>query len=93
MTAHVSRVSSGDFPGGPVVKTSPFNAGSVGWIPGQPTCLFAKKPKHYAEVSSNKFNKDCKNGPHREKKRKESLIKNKKQLFWSWMVAMVGKIP
>ena len=25
---------SGDFPGGPVVKNLPSNAGDVGWIPG-----------------------------------------------------------
>ena len=24
-----------DFPGGPVVKTSPSNAGGAGWIPGR----------------------------------------------------------
>ena len=43
-----------DFPGGPVVKTSPSNVGSVGSIPGQgakiPTCLVAKKPKHRTEA-------------------------------------------
>ena len=37
-----------DFPGGPVVKTSPSNAGGAGSIPGQgaeiPTCLVTKKP-------------------------------------------------
>ena len=38
----------GDFPGGPVVKTSPSNAGGAGSIPGRgakidPTCLAAKK--------------------------------------------------
>ena len=41
--------SLGDFPGGPMVKTS--NAGSVGSIPGQgATCLLAKKPKHNTEA-------------------------------------------
>ena len=43
----------GGFPGGPVVKTSPFNAGAVGSIPGRggnPTCLLAGKPKHKAET-------------------------------------------
>ena len=42
--------TSWDFPGGPVVKTSPSKGGSVGSIPGQeakiPTCLEATKPKH-----------------------------------------------
>ena len=45
----------GDFPGGPVVKTSPSNAGGAGSIPGRgakidPTCLAAKKPKHKTEA-------------------------------------------
>ena len=39
-----------DFPGGPVVKTSPSNAGGEGSIPDWgteiPTYLAAKKPKH-----------------------------------------------
>ena len=42
-------MKSWDFPGGPVVKTSPSNAGGMGWIPG-PTCLVAKKPKHKTEA-------------------------------------------
>ena len=37
-----------DFPGGPVVKTPPSNAGDVGSIPGQgtktPTCRGATQP-------------------------------------------------
>ena len=52
---------SGDFPGSPVVKTSPSNAGS---IPGRedPTCLAAKKPKKHIKQKPfcNKFNKDFK---------------------------------
>ena len=40
----------GDFPGHPVVKTSPskaWGAGSVpGWAAKTPTWLTAKKPKH-----------------------------------------------
>ena len=31
----VYNIVSGDFPGGPVVKTSSSNAGGVGLIPGQ----------------------------------------------------------
>ena len=30
----VVNLEEGDFPGGPVIKTSPSNAGGVGWIPG-----------------------------------------------------------
>ena len=41
-------------PGGPVVKTSPSNAGGVSSIPDwgvkNPTCLRARKPKHKAEA-------------------------------------------
>ena len=60
MTAHLSRVSSGDVE--TILRTSlPVqwlrlhlsNAGSVGWIPGQLTCLLGKKPKHFAEVVTN----------------------------------------
>ena len=28
---------SWDFPGGPLVKNPPYNAGDAGWIPGQGT--------------------------------------------------------
>ena len=40
-----------DFPGGPVVKTSPANAGSASSIPGRgakiPDALWPKKPKKH----------------------------------------------
>ena len=42
----------GGFPGGPVVKTSPYNAGSTGLIPAweaktlNALCLVTKKPEH-----------------------------------------------
>ena len=42
-----------DFPGSPVVKTSPSNAGGAGSIPGlraKISCLEAKKPKHKPEA-------------------------------------------
>ena len=39
-----------DFPGGPVVKNLPFNAGDIGWIPGRgtkiPTRHRVTKPMH-----------------------------------------------
>ena len=45
----------GDFPGGPMVKTSPFYAEDAGSIPDQgtksPTCLTAKKTKQNPRVS------------------------------------------
>ena len=43
-----------DFPGGPVVKTSPSNAGGVGSIPDWgakiPHASGPKKPKHKTEA-------------------------------------------
>ena len=42
-----------DFPGGPVVKISPFSAEDVGLIPGQPTrphMPLGQKPKHKTEA-------------------------------------------
>ena len=41
-------------PDGPVVKTSPFNAGGAGLIPGRgaeiPHASWPKKPKHKTEA-------------------------------------------
>ena len=65
-----------DFPGGPVVKTSPSNAGDVGSIPSWgakiphaswPKNQNIKKQKQYC----NKFNKDFKNGPQQKKRKKK----------------------
>ena len=43
-----------DFPGGPVVETSPSNAGGAGSIPGRGAkishALRPKKPKHKTEA-------------------------------------------
>ena len=51
---YISKVNNRDFPGGPVVKTSPSNAGV--WVRSlvgelDPTCLTAKKPKHKTETT------------------------------------------
>ena len=35
MKKSLSKIEVWDFPGGPVVKASPSNAGGVGLIPGQ----------------------------------------------------------
>ena len=48
-------MKDGDFPGGPVVKTSPSSAGGeVGWIPGQgakiPHASGPKNQKHKTEA-------------------------------------------
>ena len=55
-----------DFPGGPVVKTLPSNAGGAGSIPGQgaklPHALWPKHQNIKQKQYCNKFNKDFKNG-------------------------------
>ena len=57
-----------DFPGSPVIKTSPSNAGGVGSIPGRGAKIsHASQPKNQnreLEQCCNKFNKDFKDGPH-----------------------------
>ena len=51
----------GDFPGRPVVKTSPSNAGGAGSIPGEgakiPHASYGIKPKHKTEANCNKLNR------------------------------------
>ena len=65
---------TGDFPGGPVVKTLPSNAGGVGSIPGWGARIpQASRPKSKSikqKQYCNKFNKDFKNGPHWKKRKK-----------------------
>ena len=55
---------SRDFPGGPVVKTLPSNAGGAGSIPGQgakiPHTLWPKNQNIKQKQFCNKFNKDFK---------------------------------
>ena len=57
-----------DFPGSPVVKSLPSNAGGAGSIPGQgpkiPLALQPKKQNMKQKKYCNKFNKDFKNGPN-----------------------------
>ena len=44
---HHLKISDRDFPGGPVVKTSPFNARGAGLIPGWGAMLpHASRPKN-----------------------------------------------
>ena len=54
-----------DFPGDPVVKTSPSNS-----IPGQgakiPHTSWPKNQNIKQKQYCNKFNKDFKNGPHQK---------------------------
>ena len=57
-----------NFPGGLVVKISPFNAGSLGSIPGQEVKIlhaFRMKNQDIRQKQyCNKFNEDFLNGPH-----------------------------
>ena len=63
-----------DFPEGPVVKTSPSNAGGAGSIPGQgdkiPHALRPKNQNIKQKQYCNKFTKDFKNCPHQKNLKK-----------------------
>ena len=70
-----------DFPGGPVIKNSPSNAGGVGSIPGTsamtPHAWWPKKLKYIflkKKQYCNKFSKDFKNGSHQKILKKKNLI-------------------
>ena len=60
-----------DFPGGPVVKIFPSNAGSMGWIPGLKSKTLKTNKKNTKKQYCNKFNKGFKNGPHFKKLKKK----------------------
>ena len=83
-----SKQYGGDFPGGPVVKTSPSNAGGVGSIPVRGAkILHASQPKNQnikQKQYCNKFNKDFKNGPHQKnsKKPKQQYCTSTKAVTW-----------
>jgi len=74
----------GDFPGSPVVKTSPSNAGGAGSIPGEgakiPHASNGIKPKHKTEANCNNSVKTLKMVHIKEnlkKKQKPEPLKNK----------------
>ena len=60
----------GDLPDGPVVKTSPSNAGSTGSIPGWgaeiPHASWPKKQNIKQKQYCNRCNQDFKHGPHKQ---------------------------
>ena len=64
----------GDAPGGPVVKTLPSSAGSVGSIPGQgaktPYASWPENQNIKQEQCCNKLSEDYKNGPHQKSLKK-----------------------
>ena len=66
-----------DFPGGPVVKTSPSNAGVVGLIPGWgtkiPHASGSKSQNIKQKQNCDKFSKDFKNGPHQKIFKKKKI--------------------
>jgi len=59
-----------DFPGGPMVKTLPFNAEGVSLIPGwgakTPHASWPENQNVKEKRYCNKFNKNFKNGPHQK---------------------------
>ena len=66
----------GDFPGGPVVKTLPSNAGGVGSIPGRgakiPHASWPENQNIKQKQYCNKCNKDFKKGPHPKNLKKKN---------------------
>lgn len=55
------KTGTGNFPGGPVVGTSPSHAGRAGSIPGRGIRAHmppVKKPKRKQKQYGNRFNKD-----------------------------------
>ena len=60
-----------ELPGGPVVKTSPSNAGGVGSICGRrdkfPHTSRPKNQNTKQKKYCNTYNKEFKNGPHQKK--------------------------
>ena len=76
----------GDFPGSPVVKTSPFNAGGVGLIPGRgamiPHASQPKKQNIKQKQYCNKFNKDFRNGPHQKNLKINKFFKKRRNSMY-----------
>ena len=69
----INNFMSRDFPGGPVVKTSPSNAGDVGLILGPGAEIpYAWRPKNQNIKNRNNIAtdsvKDFLNGPHQKQK-------------------------
>ena len=71
MNIHVNKNPAGDdFPGSPMVKTLPSNAGGAGLIPGQgtkiPHASWSKNQNVKQKQCCNKFNEDLKNDPYQK---------------------------
>ena len=69
---------SGDFPGGPVVKTLPSRAEGAGSIPGRgakiPDAPWPKNQNIKQKQYCSKFNKDLKNGLYQKKKNSLKIV-------------------
>ena len=67
-----------NFSGSPVVKTSPFSAGSEGSNPGQGAKILHRLQSENQDIKQkkycNKFNKDFKNSPHQKNLLKENAL-------------------
>ena len=81
-----------DFPGSPVVKTSPSNAGGAGSLPGRGAKIpLVSRLKHQNIIQKqycNKFNKDFKkNGLHQKKSLKQNKTKHLtvEMVLFSWI--------
>ena len=74
-----------NFPGSPVVKTSPSKAGSAGSTPGWesniPCASLQKKQNKKQKQYCNKFNKNFKNGPQQQKSFKKYIMEERKVTF------------
>ena len=66
----IKKGTRGDLPDGPVVKTSPSNAGSTGSIPGWgaeiPHASWPKKQNIKQKQYCNRRNQYFKHGPHKQ---------------------------
>ena len=80
------RRGSRDFPGGPVDKTLPSNAGGVGSIPGWGGKIpHTSRPKNQnikQKQYCKEFNKDFKSGPYQKQTNKQT--KNTKRRCSKW---------
>ena len=84
--SYLKQISQ-DYPGGPVVKTSPSKAGGSGLIPSQGNASWPKNQNIKQKQYCKKFNKDFKNGPYPENsfKKKKNVWRKRKihEVLWS----------
>ena len=78
-----------DFPGGPVVGTSPSNAGGAGSISDRGAKIpHASRPEDQnvkQKQYCSKLNKDFKNGPHQKKKKKRKENETLLSTVWTYV--------